>query len=320
LQQVSRSSHGAKARSGIGFTLLAAILVGCAPESIVDGGVTAPQATLSKSWHASDYRIIFDESSETYEVANYINGYYQLTELGNFVNDGVPGMLYGNPAADLMGGLGLSDNGLPFSIDLVGMNVSNLVFIDDQGVTVTMSEYAPALEDSPILDDFTDGVFHQRWWSTGNVYESDGVLHLEGDSASAGLWQLGFTKIQSGLTLVSAEGQSNVAISYYPWDEAIVAKCGIGVSEEGVATVFGQVYNLISDETLHYVDLLPTAVGLTHECKMSWTGNRLDFYADGALIESYTPQSMGNLEYCGEPSFYVWGNAHATADGFGALN
>jgi len=318
-QPGSSSGRRATLSGGLGLMFLVAALAGCAPESTStssSGGSSGPPATLSKPWYVSDYRIVFDEDAGTFEVGHYIDGFYRVTELGDFINDGVPGMLYGNPTVDLMGSLGFSDNGLPFSIDLVAMNASNLIFVDDTGVTVTMSEYAPDLEDSPITDDFSDGVLHDRWWTDGNVVESGGVLRLQGDSAAAGLWQLGFRTVQAVLTLESAEGQCNAAIGYHPWDEDIVAKCGIAVSDEGSTTVFGQVFNLVTGETLHYVDLAETTLGATHECKMTWTGSRLDFYADGALIDGYTPPGQGNFEYCGEPSFFVWGNANANADDF----
>lgn len=299
--------------------LLLAALAGCGLETTstsTDSGSSTTQATLDKPWYVSDSRVLFNESAGTFEVGHYIDGAYRPTEMGDFVNDGVPGMLHGMPTADLMGGMGLSDNGLPFSIDLVAMNVSNLIFVDDLGATVTLSEHPPELEDSPITDDFSDDVLHGRWWTGGSVVESGGKLRLQGDSAAAGLWQLGFRTVQSVIALESAGGQCNAAIGYHPWDEDIEAKCGIAVSEEGSTTVFGQIHNIVTGESLHYVDLVETNIGASHECKMTWNGGSLEFHADGALVDSYTPVGQGNLQYCGEPSFYVWGNAIATVDDF----
>ena len=110
-----------------------------------------------------------------------------------------------------------------------------------------------------------------------------------------------------------------MALGFKPYDENIMAKCGVGQSDLWETTVFCQVLDLETDESLFYADLLPAELGEAYEVMMIWNGDKVEFHADGVLIESYTPETHGNLDFCGEPDVFGWGDGvYGTVDNFKA--
>ena len=274
------------------------------------------QWSLNKPWYYSDYRLRFDEATRTYELANFIGGFYQLTELGTYDYTRPSGVFRGYPQVDLMGGLGLSDNGAPFIVDLVELSNGDLMLMDRDGDTSVLTQFAPALERSPISDDFSDGRVDKRWWMMGDTREFGGEFHLRNPSAAVGLFQRGFRRVQATIRLDSTQGPGNISLGYRAWDENLVAKCGVSVSEEGDVSVFAQVHDEATDSTVYYKDLLITKLGVAHECRMEWTGSQVNFYCDGVLGESYAPPVPGNFAFCGAPCVFAWRNVLGAMDNF----
>ena len=311
-------------RRGAAATLGALLLAGCEfeTEASSEQNSSPPfSESIHGTWYVSDCEIIFDENSNTFEVSNFIGGFYQLTERGDYVSAGVPGVLSGFPLVDLMGGYGLSDNGDPFELDLLTRTQETLILETAEGHTVVLSLYPPDLDSPPIDDHFDGNDLDPRWWTIGNTWVSQGQLHLQGDAAAAGLWQLGFTRLQADMRLEAANGHANVAMGFRPFDDRIVAKCGVGQSDLYETTVFCQVLDLETEESLFYADLKSTQIGATHQVMMVWTSGRVEFYADGTMVQSYTPPFEGNLSFCGEPDLFAWGDGvYGSVERFNAQN
>ena len=314
-------------RSFAVLALVAAITACDLKESESGSEVTPPSVQppsgFGKSWHTGDLRISFDVAAGSYQVDNFIGGVYQLTEGGSFNLRGSAGELHGTPVVDLMGGLGWADNGAPFSINIINVEATTLTFIDRMGATISTSAFPPALENAPIEDRFEDGVIDPRWWTAGNVFESSGVLHVSDSSSMAGLWQLGFTDLEAYISLTSASSHANVAIGYRPWDENVTAKCGVSVDSAGDVAVFAQVYDEASGVTMFHSILAETVMGATHQCRMVWSGGKVDFYVDQILTDTFIPAAPGNYSYCGEPCVFAWssgGDVQGTVDDFRVLN
>lgn len=291
-------------------------------------GVTVPPAVetpaeLGTPWYKADSRIVFDVSAGTYEFSNYIGGTFQLTEGGTFTLRGSPGEIHGDPVIDLMGRMGFADNGAPFSIKVVSLSATTLVYTDRLGATVNASAFRVPLENAPLEDRFDDGTLDPRWWSVGNVSESAGVLNITDSMSMAGLWQLGFASVEADVAVLSATGDANCAIGYRPWDEDIIAKCGISMDSAGEVAVFAQIYVESSGKTIFHSILGDTNLGTTHRCRMVWAGGKVDFYNNGKLTDTFIPAVKGNYYYCGEPCVLTWspgGTVHGTLDNFRAEN
>lgn len=305
------------------LTLGGLLLVGCEfeTEAEADESATAPpfSDSVDGSWYVSDCEVTFHETLGIFEVSNFIGGYYQVTERGDYLFDGIPGMLSAFPLVDLMGSYGFSNNGDPFELDMLTRTEDTLVLETAGGETVVLSRYPPDLDTPPINEGFDGGELDPRWWTDGNVFLANGRLNIQGDNSAAGLWQLGFNRVEAEITLGAADGHSNVALGFSPFDENVVAKCGVAQSEDLQTTVFCQVYDLEAEETLYYGDLKYTMVGETHQVMMIWTGEKVEFYADGGSGQSYAPPFEGNLRYPGEPDVYSWGaGIQGTVDNFRA--